>query len=105
MSEVSDRRVVGAIRGSLFFVYSEGDGPCVFLGIYRSLDEVLLGLTHAHEQSGVRVLEDWRRRAGLQEPWYAAIFEVAWGVLALHASVRHWSSLQGLLPEGNDKPV
>lgn len=93
-------RVVGAIRGSLFFVYTEGDGPCVFIGVYRSMDEVLVALANAREQSGVRVLEDWRRRAGLKAPWYAAIFEVAWGVLSLHSSVRHWSSLQGLLPEG-----
>ena len=56
-------RVVGTIRGSLFFVYTEGDGPCVFIGVYRSMDEVLVALANAREQSGVRC---WKTGVGVR---------------------------------------
>ena len=95
---MTDREVVGTFgSGSLFFVYTEGDGPCVFVGVYRSIEQAVEALTRAgREQSGVQMLQVWRNRAGLKEPWQAAIFEVAWGKVALHSMVHHWSSKHGL---------
>ena len=108
---VTNRQVVGAFRGSLFFVYTQGDGPCAFVGVYRSIGQAVEALEcadrDANQYASVQMYKEWRRRLRFKElacfinamgvqQWHAAIFEVAWGVLALRTTVHHWSSDCGL---------
>lgn len=65
-------------RGPLYFVYSAGDGPAIFLGSHDTLEQAM----KAEHTTGseIRKLEEWRRQMKLEPTaWPVVIVEVRAG--------------------------